>query len=62
MAEPKDINETLRIYRHTQRISQQALSERTGISTAQISRIENGLKPRPDELARLVPVLTNKKA
>lgn len=50
--------EDFRILRLAKRLSQQDLSDKSGIHQTRISMIERGVAPRPDEEKRILRVLT----
>ena len=52
-----DPGTTLRVLRHAHRLTQRVVSARAGIDKQRLSLIENGLRAKPDELARLARVL-----
>lgn len=54
----KDWGDTQRTMRAARKLSQADLSRITGISQSQISRLENGLHPRPHEKAAILRAFT----
>lgn len=54
----RDWADTQRTCRVARRMSQEELSRLTGISRSQLSRLENGLHPRPHEKAAILRAFT----